>query len=92
MGSPLYIPKSNESGDAMRRKKTHSPFTHIYDRFRGYTSEDCKCIYCLHYVPRKHNHCCLEQCCIEEERLEAAKFDRQNEAMWRKFLDETIYK
>ncbi len=92
MGPPFYIRKSNESGDAMRRKRTHSQFTHIYDRFRGYTREDCSCVYCLHYTENPHEPCPFERCKYEQDRIEAAEFDRQNEAMWRKFSDETIYK
>ena len=46
--------------------------TRIYNRFKGYTVEDCSCIYCLHYV-RANVPCPLETCCCEEERWEAIK-------------------
>jgi hypothetical protein len=76
----------------MRKTKTHGPFTHIYERFRGYTRADCACCYCLHYTEKPREPCPFEQCKYEQDRLDAAEFDRQNEKMWNKFSDETIYK
>ena len=46
--------------------------TQIYNRFKGYTVEDCSCKYCLHYV-RANVPCPLEVCCCEEERKEAVE-------------------
>ena len=40
----------------------------IYDRWHGYTVEDCACRYCLYYSGRS---CILEECCCKEERMEA---------------------
>lgn len=44
----------------------------ILSRFKGYTLEDCDCVYCLHYQGRS-NPCPLESCCCAEEKAEALK-------------------
>jgi len=60
-------------------------YTRIQSRFRGYTRADCACKYCLYYIGGRRKGCSLQRCCCEEERMEAAKMERQNEKMWRKF-------
>ncbi len=47
-------------------------YTRIYNRFTGYTTEDCACEYCLHYGG-KERLCMLDECCCMEERAEALK-------------------
>lgn len=46
--------------------------TRIYNRFTGYTTEDCRCEWCLHRGG-KERPCLLDECCCMEERMEAAK-------------------
>ena len=45
----------------------------IYDKWPGYSVEDCDCRYCLYYGGRKDGevHCLLEECCCKEELMEA---------------------
>ena len=45
-------------------------YTHVYDRWPGYSVADCQCCYCLYY-PGKNKPCPLEVCCCAEEREEA---------------------
>lgn len=40
------------------------------DKFAGYSAEDCKCQYCLHYAG-KGKPCPLELCCCEDEKKQA---------------------
>ena len=46
--------------------------TRIYNRFSGYTTEDCRCEYCLHYGGNVRP-CLLDECCCVAERQEAAR-------------------
>lgn len=46
--------------------------TRIYNRFTGFTAEDCNCIFCLHFGG-KERPCLLDGCCCMEERMEALK-------------------
>lgn len=46
--------------------------TRIYNRFKGYTTEDCSCKYCLHKGGKKRP-CLLDKCCCADERAEALK-------------------
>ena len=50
--------------------------TYIYNRFSGYTTEDCSCEWCL-YVARGRR-CTLDICCCIDERAEA--LDREHGA------------
>ena len=45
---------------------------YIYNKFPGYTLEDCDCTLCLHYAGRG-NPCPLEVCCCEDEKQEAVE-------------------
>ena len=49
--------------------------THIYNKFKWWSVDDCSCIYCLHY-PGKNKPCPLEICCCIEEREEALRRER----------------
>ncbi|MCL2853109.1 MAG: hypothetical protein FWE20_08775 [Defluviitaleaceae bacterium] len=44
--------------------------TKIYDKFQGYTSDDCQCIYCQHFKGKKQG-CSLAECCCAEEKVQA---------------------
>ena len=44
--------------------------TRIYNRWQGYTLDDCARIYCVNYAG-KDQPCPLEVCCCTEERCEA---------------------
>jgi hypothetical protein len=44
--------------------------THIYNRWQGYTSDDCACEYCL-YFDEAEKICCIDICCCLEEKQEA---------------------
>jgi len=44
--------------------------THIYDRFKHYSFNDCSCVYCLHYVGKKQG-CSAAVCCCPEEKITA---------------------
>lgn len=46
--------------------------TRIYNRFTGYSTEDCRCEYCLHRGDQERP-CLLDECCCTEERMEAAR-------------------
>ncbi len=46
--------------------------TRIYNRFTGYTTEDCSCEYCL-YKGGKERPCLLDECCCMEERQAASQ-------------------
>lgn len=78
----IFIYHNRERADAM------TDFTRIQNRFTGYTAKDCACVYCLYHVPQKRGHCSLKRCCCEAERMEAAKRERKNDKMWRKFSQE----
>lgn len=52
----------------------------IYDRWPGYTIEDCDCRYCLFYGGRRHGEirCLVDECiCKEELRITTAKERRK---------------
>lgn len=49
--------------------------THIFNRFTGYSLEDCDCLWCLNYQGRKK--CPLPVCCCAEEKRLA--MERLNE-------------
>ena len=55
-------------------------YTKIYNRFKGYTVEDCDCIFCLHYDDVK-KRCPLPKCCCEEERAQAIGREKDRGAM-----------
>ena len=42
--------------------------TRVYDKFEGYSAEDCSCDYCLY---KTKAGCSLEACCCAEEKAEA---------------------
>jgi len=42
--------------------------TRIYEKFKGYTTKDCSCDYCLY---KTKNGCSLEVCCCAEEKAVA---------------------
>ncbi len=71
---------------AKRRKRAapasklprHTPFTRIQDRFTGYSTEDCSCIYCLYYGGKKKG-CTIDECCCLEERAQALMREKQFE-------------
>lgn len=45
-------------------------YTRIYNRFTGYTVEDCDCRYCLYYGGKRKG-CTRKYCCCLPERLQA---------------------
>lgn len=45
-------------------------YTRIYNRFTGYTVEDCDCRYCRYYGG-KRTGCMRKYCCCLPERLQA---------------------
>ena len=49
--------------------------TKIYNKFTGYTLEDCDCKYCVYYGGKKKGTiiCLTEKCCCEEEKAEAIR-------------------
>lgn len=49
--------------------------TKIYNKFTGYTLEDCDCKYCVYYGGKKKGKiiCLTEKCCCEEEKAEALR-------------------
>ncbi len=51
---------------------------HIYDKWQGYTVEDCDCKYCLYYGGRKDGEivCLVAECVCKEELKEAARRER----------------
>lgn len=53
--------------------------TRIYNKFSGYTLEDCDCRYCLYYGgKRKRNIICLaDECVCKEEIREARRRERR---------------
>lgn len=48
--------------------------TRIYNRFQGYSLEDCACKYCLHYS--RKTGCKLSECCCAEEKRQALERER----------------
>jgi len=44
--------------------------TMIYDKFQGYSTEDCSCDYCLY---KTKDGCSLEICCCADEKAEALR-------------------
>jgi len=49
--------------------------TKIYNRFTGYSTQDCLCVFCLYYE-NKRSLCPLDKCCCLEERILARKRER----------------
>lgn len=49
--------------------------TKIYNKFTGYTLEDCDCKYCVYYGGKKKGKiiCLTEKCCCKEEKAEAVR-------------------
>lgn len=48
--------------------------TKIYNKFEGYTLEDCNCKYCLYFGGRRRGNVkCLAEECVCEEEIEAAR-------------------
>ena len=47
----------------------------LYDRWPGYSVEDCDCKYCLYYGGKRHGEIrCLADECVCKEELQAAVF------------------
>ncbi len=46
---------------------------HFDERWPGYTTQDCSCVYCLYYGGRKGGYinCLLDECCCKEELMDA---------------------
>jgi len=44
--------------------------THIFNRWKGYTLDDCACEFCIHFVGI-NEPCPLDACCCAKERYEA---------------------
>ena len=55
----------------------------IYDRWPGYSVEDCDCKYCLYYGGSKGGevNCLLDECCCKEELMEAIVREKGLERM-----------
>ena len=52
----------------------------IYNRWTGYSVEDCDCRYCLYYGGKRHGEirCLVDECvCKEELKIAAAKERRR---------------
>ncbi len=48
--------------------------TKIYNKFEGYTLEDCNCKYCLYFGGRRRAKVkCLAGKCVCKEKIEAAR-------------------
>lgn len=48
--------------------------TKIYNKFEGYTLEDCNCKYCLYFSGRRRGKVkCLVGKCVCKEEIEAAR-------------------
>jgi hypothetical protein len=47
----------------------------IYNRWLGYSIQDCSCAYCRWYLGKKRG-CALPECCCSEERAEAERRER----------------
>ena len=47
--------------------------TKIYNRFKGFTLEDCECRYCLYYGDRRKGktNCLADECVCAEEICQA---------------------
>ena len=52
------------------QKKGGGSGTRIYDKFEGYSLEDCACEFCIHYKG-KSKPCGQDVCCCAEEKAEA---------------------
>jgi hypothetical protein len=53
--------------------------THVYDKFQGYTTEDCACEFCLHRKRKTTldpSGCKLSACCCAEERRQARIWEK----------------
>lgn len=50
----------------------------IYNKWRGYTLEDCDCRYCLYYGGRRKNKitCIADSCVCKDEIREARRRER----------------
>jgi hypothetical protein len=55
-----------------------TPFTRIQNRFTGYSTEDCGCVYCLYYGGKKKG-CMTHECCCLEERAQALEQEQKNQ-------------
>ena len=55
--------------------------TRRYNKWKGYTLEDCRCEYCLYYSGkrRKQSICLLEECICKEEIEKACQRERSME-------------
>lgn len=53
--------------------------TKIYNKFSGYTPEDCDCRYCVYYggKRRKEIICLADECVCKEELREAVRRERR---------------
>ena len=49
----------------------------IYDKWQGYSLDDCSCEYCLYRT--KKGDCSLDECCCVAEKLGALQRDVQSE-------------
>ena len=54
------------------QKNGRGQFTRIYDKFKGYSLDDCACENCIHYAG-KSKTCPLEVCCCASEKAEALR-------------------
>lgn len=53
--------------------------TRIYNKWRGYSLEDCDCRYCLYYGgKRKHKVICFADNCVCKEEIEEARRRERN--------------
>ena len=53
--------------------------TKIYNRFKGFTLEDCDCRYCLYYCGRRKGkvNCLVDECVCAEEIRQAKESHRR---------------
>lgn len=53
--------------------------TKIYNKFKGYTLEDCNCKYCLYFGGRRRGEvkCLAEECVCKEEIEQARRNERR---------------
>lgn len=57
--------------------------TKIYNKFEGYTTQDCDCRYCLYYGGnRKSKVICLADSCVCKEEIKEAR-RRERKLQWK---------
>lgn len=57
--------------------------TKIYNRFKGYTLEDCSCKYCLYYSGKRKHKCLLDKCVCKEEIELARHNEKEKDLLWK---------